>query len=132
NPLPAENNAEPTRLADDHFRCEVVVVNEVGLHVRPASMLVELGSKQAAEIRIGKGSLQVDAKSIFQLLSLSAETGSRLCIETRGADAEATIRRIQRLFRTGFDEFPDPVAADGPPTADGPASIADGTPISDS
>ncbi|MGL4465394.1 MAG: HPr family phosphocarrier protein, partial [Planctomycetia bacterium] len=51
NPLPAENNAEPTRLADDHFRCEVVVVNEVGLHVRPASMLVELGSKQAAEIR---------------------------------------------------------------------------------
>lgn len=93
------------RIADDHYRCQVVVINEMGVHARPALLLVELAGKFASDVRISKGGESKDGKSILQLLSLSAEMGTTLHLETRGPDAREAIQALAVLVSSGFNEM---------------------------
>ena len=101
----SEGSPPVERLADDHFRCDAKVINEMGLHARPASLLVELAAKYGCDVRIRKGNEVKDAKSILQLLSLSAEMGTTLQLETKGADARVAIVALSNLFASGFNEL---------------------------
>jgi phosphocarrier protein len=86
---------------------DVVVVNEHGLHARPAMMLVELASQFASEIRIIKGEPEpavVDGKSIMQVMTLAATRGTELRLEAEGEDADQALVRLRELFRAGFEE----------------------------
>jgi phosphocarrier protein len=96
------------QLGADHFQCEVVIVNEMGLHARPASMFVELANRFASGVVIKKGDEACDGKSILQLLTLAAEMGTTLLVETRGPDARDAIEAIARLVADGFDEMQAP------------------------
>lgn len=96
----------PIQVGDDHFTCEVSIVNEMGLHARPASLMVGIASKYPCEIVIYSGSNTVDGKSILQLLSLSAEMGTKLKLETRGPGAREAIEALAEIVRLGFSETP--------------------------
>lgn len=96
----------PVRKGDNWFQCDVVVVNEMGIHARPASLLVGLSNKFDCDVTIVKGSEPVDGKSILQILSLSAEAGTPLRFETRGPDAEVAINELAKLVASGFSEPP--------------------------
>jgi phosphotransferase system HPr (HPr) family protein len=104
---------EPRRLSDDHYSLEVTVVNEMGLHARPASLVVGVASKFPCEIAIKNGSKRVDGKSILQLLSLSAEMGSTLTIEARGGDALLAVRQLAELVENGFYDPPNEAPSAG-------------------
>lgn len=97
--------ARPYRIGPHHYQCVVQVVNDMGLHARPATLLVGSASKFACDVRVGKGSDRVDGKSILQLLSLCAESGTKLALETRGPDAEAAIEELVALVSSGFQEL---------------------------
>ena len=92
----------PQMIGPGHFRCRVMVVNEMGLHARPASMFVSLSSKYKCDVIIRKGSQEIDGKSIMLLLTLCAEVGTPLDIETRGQDAAEAIVALRDLVATGF------------------------------
>lgn len=96
----------PVRKGDDWFQCDVVVVNEMGIHARPASLFVGLSNRFNCDVTIHKGAEPVDGKSILQILSLSAEMGTPLKLETRGPDAEAAIAELAKLIASGFCEPP--------------------------
>jgi phosphotransferase system HPr (HPr) family protein len=91
-------------LGPDHARVTVVIVNEMGLHARPASEFVKLAGSFACGVGIRKGNQQVDGKSILQLFSLAAEMGTRLTLEGRGPDAHAALVALAELVRSGFRE----------------------------
>jgi phosphotransferase system HPr (HPr) family protein len=91
-------------LGQDHCRVAVVIVNEMGLHARPASEFVKLAGSYACGVSIRKGNQQVDGKSILQLFSLAAEVGTRLTLEGRGPDAHAALVALAELVRSGFRE----------------------------
>ncbi|GAH51710.1 unnamed protein product, partial [marine sediment metagenome] len=55
---------------------EVELVNEVGLHIRPASMLVEVANKFKSDVWIEKDGQEANGKSIMSILLLCAEKGS--------------------------------------------------------
>lgn len=95
----------PQPIGDGHYRCEVMIVNEMGMHARPASLFVELANRFHSDVAIQKGNEAVDGKSILQLLSLSAEHGTPLVLETRGADAEAAVSALANLVASGFNEM---------------------------
>jgi phosphocarrier protein len=97
---------EPVRLDADHYAIDVKVVNEMGLHARPASLVVGIATKFPCEITIQHGPKRVDGKSILQLLSLSAEMGTELKLETRGRDALEAIRQLAELVENGFHDPP--------------------------
>ncbi len=83
---------------------EVTVVNSLGLHARPAVMLVKTASQFASTIKLRKDDIEVNAKSIMGVLILAAEKGSRVVITADGPDEEAAVEAIAKLFAEGFGE----------------------------
>ncbi len=83
---------------------EVEISNEVGIHVRPASMLVEIASKFESEIWIEKNGQEANGKSIMSLLLLSAEKGSKIKIKAEGPDAEEAVKALVSIVEKKFGE----------------------------
>jgi len=89
---------------------EVVVEMKSGLHMAPAVQLVQTAQKFRASLSIRKGENVVDGKSMFYLLTLAAEQGSRLELGTRGEDAPEALAAVVALFARKF--VVDGVSAD--------------------
>ncbi len=83
---------------------EVEIINKLGLHARPATMLVKTAAKYKAKIKIKKDDLTVDAKSIMGVLILAAQKGTTLKIEVDGQDEAEAIEEVVALFANGFGE----------------------------
>ncbi len=83
---------------------EVEIFNEIGLHVRPASMLVEAASKFESEIWIEKDGQEANGKSIMSLLLLSAEKGSKIKIKAEGPDAKEAVATLAEIIEKKFGE----------------------------
>ena len=83
---------------------EMVIVNSLGMHARPAAALVQtvLPFESAVEIRLNDH--HVNAKSIMGLLTLAAGQGSRVTVTCRGADAQAAMDAVRTLVENGFGE----------------------------
>ncbi len=71
------------------------VVNPVGLHARPASVIVQAASRFQSAIAIDKEGRRADAKSILSVLSLGAGQGCRLRFDITGADEEEALSRLK-------------------------------------
>jgi len=82
----------------------IEVVNMLGLHARPASMLVKLTTQFESDIYIQKDSDKVNGKSIMGVITLAAGKGSKLKLLVEGPDAGEAIRRIEELFASKFGE----------------------------
>jgi len=83
---------------------ELKVQNRLGLHARPAAMLVQTTNKFKSEILIKKKDMEVNAKSILGIMMLAAEYGSSLVLTVSGADAEKAFSTVTELFERKFDE----------------------------
>ncbi len=84
------------------FMREVIVNLENGLHLGPSSQIVQLAQRFNSELSIRKGDQVVDGKSMLDLLTLAAERGTVLALETRGADAAEALDAIAGLFERNF------------------------------
>ena len=82
----------------------VEVVNEAGIHARPAAEIVKLAAKFRSEIVIEKDGVEVNAKSIMGVMMLAAECGSTIMIRAEGDDAEAALDALADLVANGFGE----------------------------
>lgn len=83
---------------------EVVVASENGLHARPAGKLAQEAQSFEADILLVHDDQQVDAKSILDILTLAASAGSVVELRATGADAEAALDKLEKLFRNRFEE----------------------------
>ena len=83
---------------------ELVVQNKMGIHARPAAMIVRITNKFKAEVFVEKDEEQVNGKSIMGLMMLAAARGEKVKLTTEGADAPAMIAELEALFARKFDE----------------------------
>ena len=83
---------------------EIQVTNKLGLHARPAAMLVQTASKFKSEIWLKKEDIEANAKSILSVMMLAAEVGSRVIIKADGEDEEQAIETLAKIFREKFGE----------------------------
>ena len=83
---------------------ELVLKNKYGLHARPATLFAETANGYRCEITVVKDGQDVNGKSIFGLMMLAAESGSRLIVRASGDDAEAAIAAIEALIEKKFNE----------------------------
>lgn len=65
----------------------VRIQNELGLHARAASKLVQTASRAPVEIQIGHAEMMVNAKSIMGVLMLAAAKGTELTLVATGEEA---------------------------------------------
>ncbi|MBI9112056.1 HPr family phosphocarrier protein [Maridesulfovibrio ferrireducens] len=82
----------------------VIVVNQLGLHARPAARLAQEAQNFQAEIAIICDSQEVDAKSILDILTLAAAQGSTLELRADGIDADAALDCLEEMFKSKFGE----------------------------
>lgn len=82
----------------------VEIVNERGMHARAASKFVKLANKYKSLIKIKKGSVEVDGKSILGLLLLQASKGTSITLKTDGEDEQEAMEAIKNLIANKFDE----------------------------
>ena len=82
----------------------VTVTNPQGLHARPADMFVKLAVQFQSRINVTKDGWRVDGKSILDMLTLAAVSGSQLQLEATGPDAQAAIDALAALVYNGFGE----------------------------
>jgi phosphocarrier protein HPr len=95
-------------MADEVVRRQLRVVNPLGVHARPAAVLVQLANRFQCEIGLIKGDERVDAKSVLQLMTLAAEQSTVLMLEACGSDAASAADAIEELFQNGFGELDAP------------------------
>lgn len=89
---------------DPRAQIDVVVLNEMGLHTRPAKAFVQTANRFDAVIEVRKGGLAVNGKSIMGLMSLLAPMGTRLTITAVGDDAEEAVRILAEVVNKRFGE----------------------------
>jgi phosphocarrier protein HPr len=66
---------------------ELVVQNKLGIHARPAAMIVRITNKFKSEVFVEKDEEQVNGKSIMGLMMLAAGKGSKVKFLATGEDA---------------------------------------------
>ncbi len=89
---------------DGWLRCEVVVDNPHGLHVRPAARLVAALKPFAAVLRLQKEEKEANPRSLTRLTMLNVRQGDRLTLLARGEDAEAALACFQQLAAERFGD----------------------------
>ena len=93
------------RKADDvKITKEVIVVNKLGIHARPAAMFVKAANRFECDIFVEKDGEKVNGKSIMGLMMLAAGPGSKLLLYAEGHDAAKAVSEIESLVKRKFDE----------------------------
>ncbi len=110
----------PAELADDDgptASAQAAVVNEGGLHARPAAEIAALAAGFAAELTLTvDGKPPASARSPLAIAVLAATAGTALRIDAAGPDARAAVDALVALLATGFGEplvteLPEPLLA---------------------
>lgn len=83
---------------------ELVVINKLGIHARPAAMFVKVANRFECDIFVEKDGEQVNGKSIMGLMMLAAGPSSRITVQAEGSDAEQAVIEIEALLKRKFDE----------------------------
>lgn len=83
---------------------EAKIVNQLGLHARPAAQLVRAAASFACDIRLEKDDMEVNGKSIMGVMMLAAGIGQTITLRADGPDESSALAAMADLFARKFDE----------------------------
>ncbi len=83
----------------------VVIQNSLGIHARPAALLVQEAGRFQAVIYLSKGDVKrINAKSIMGVMMLAAERGAEVTVETDGVDEQEALDALTELLARNFED----------------------------
>jgi phosphotransferase system HPr (HPr) family protein len=92
------------RAGDDKVATRpVTILNELGLHARPAAEFARRARAFRSEVWIVKDGIRFSATSLIEILRANLDQGTTAMLEAKGRDAEAAVERLARLLH----EFKD-------------------------
>lgn len=92
-------------MSDEKVSCTLTVQNKMGIHARPAAMVVRISNKYPdTDVFVEKDGEQVNGKSIMSLMMLAAGKGSEVKFTASGKNANNMLAEITDLFNRKFDE----------------------------
>ena len=83
---------------------EFTIINRLGMHARPASMLARLTAQFDSEIFVKRSQTEINGKSIMGIITLAASQGAVLRFKAIGPDAHEAIDAIGKLINSKFGE----------------------------
>jgi len=83
---------------------EAEILNKLGLHARASAKLTQTAASFASDVWIARNGRRVNAKSIMGVMMLAAGKGSRITVETEGADAQQALEAVLSLIAARFGE----------------------------
>lgn len=72
-----------------------VIRDSVGIHARPAGMLVKKAAEFSSKITIFKGEKSADCKRLFAIMSLAAKQNDNIRFVIEGQDEENAVKALQ-------------------------------------
>lgn len=84
--------------------CQTVkITHDSGLHARASTEFVRLAQRFQAEVSVSRPEgMAVDGKSIIAVMTLGAQLGDEIVIETVGPDAMEALEALANLVRLDF------------------------------
>lgn len=86
------------------IRRKVQIKNKLGIHARPATMIVKTATNYRSDLRIIKDDMEINGKSIMGVMTLAAEHNSELELVADGIDEQFLMDELTELFETKFGE----------------------------
>lgn len=83
---------------------KVQVKNKLGLHTRPATVIVKLLQNSKSEVIFKHKKDEINAKSILSILMLAAKKNAKITIEVCGEDAQETLNKLIYAFENQFED----------------------------
>ena len=77
---------------------QYVIQDPVGLHARPAGLLVKQAAGFQSKITVSGNGKRCDAKKLIMLMSLGITQGTEVTCQIEGEDEEAAFEAIQKFF----------------------------------
>ncbi len=82
----------------------LVILNRVGLHMRPAKHLCSAALEYKCKINICKPSGKYNAKSVLSVLAAQVKYGNEITLECDGEDEELALKNLKALILGGLGE----------------------------
>ena len=82
----------------------VTLINKLGIHVRPASLISKKASKYKSNFMIRKDDMEINGKSVMGIMMLGAGLGTELELYFDGVDEQEMMEEIVELFADKFGE----------------------------
>ncbi|MDD4004243.1 MAG: HPr family phosphocarrier protein [Elusimicrobiaceae bacterium] len=83
---------------------DVIILNRLGLHARPAALFVQTAARYKSEITVTKDGVDVNGKSVMGMMMLAAGAGTALTLTVAGEDEADAMGALKGLFERKFDE----------------------------
>ena len=95
-----------TNQSNTNKSLELIVENKMGIHARPAAMIVRIANTYSGEVWVEKDEERVNGKSIMGLMMLAAGKGSKLTFHTEGPvdSANNMLEQLTELFKRRFED----------------------------
>jgi phosphocarrier protein HPr len=83
---------------------KIRVKNVLGLHTRPATIIVKLLQNCKSDVSFSYKRETINAKSILSILMLAAKKNSQITVTIDGSDADSIMHRLVSAFESNFGE----------------------------
>ena len=78
------------------------ICDELGIHARPAGLLVKKASEFSSEIMLYKDEKSVDLKRLFAVMGLAVKQGDTVRVTVSGNDEENAAEEIESFFKNNL------------------------------
>lgn len=79
-----------------------VITDEVGIHARPAGLLVKEAKKYESKILIVKNGKSASATKLMAVMGLGVKCGDTVEVEVEGADEAAAFEGMKAFFESNL------------------------------
>ncbi len=76
--------------------------DELGIHARPAGLLVKLVANYKSEVTISKDGKDANAKRIMALMGLGATKGTVVTVKVEGPDEDVAVKAMEDFFKSNL------------------------------
>jgi phosphotransferase system HPr (HPr) family protein len=83
---------------------ELTIINELGLHARPAALIAKSARMAKNDIWIEKDNQQVDASSMIDILTIACQKGSKITLIAESDEDRNVFEEIKKIISEGFGE----------------------------
>lgn len=78
---------------------QYVIQDEMGLHARPAGMLVKEAKKYKSKIMLSNGTKEVEATKLMMIMNMGIKNGNCVTVTVDGEDEETAAAELEKFFK---------------------------------
>lgn len=78
---------------------EYVITDELGIHARPAGLLVKVSKDYSSTIIVKCGDKSADAKKLLAVMSLGVKKGQNIEVSVEGDDEDTAVAALETFFK---------------------------------